>query len=64
MSENILITYYSWSGNIRKVAQKIHEITKNKGGQANFSTDLPFLLCQKVKHGYSFLFLRSLRPLR
>lgn len=27
MSKNILIAYYSWSGNTRKVAEKIHEIT-------------------------------------
>lgn len=27
MSENILIAYYSWSGNTRKVAERIHEIT-------------------------------------
>jgi len=25
--KNILIVYYSWSGNTRKVAEKIHEIT-------------------------------------
>lgn len=28
MSEHILIAYYSWSGNTRRVAQKIHEITR------------------------------------
>ncbi|HON80418.1 MAG TPA: flavodoxin [Spirochaetota bacterium] len=27
MSENILIAYYSWSGNTRKMAAMIHEIT-------------------------------------
>lgn len=28
MSEHILIAYYSWSGNTRRVAQRIHEITR------------------------------------